>query len=349
MAATQNSTVLDLFDDPVFSARALTDAINLVPNNYGRANELNLFPIRGVATTYVEIEYKNGVLNLLRTAERGARGTAGLRGRRNVRIFKIPHIPHIDALLAADLQNRIPFGATNVLERIQDATNEKLEDMTSKHHITLEAMRMSALDGVLLDADGSVIIDYYAEFGITRKTVDFELDVTTTEVKNKNMEVLRYMEDNLLGETMTSARALCSPEFFDAYTTHPNVKAAYQYYTSQQEVLRNDVRRGFKHANIFWEEYRGNANYVADDGSVLNRKFIPAGEARIYPEGTRQTFQTYLAPPDAMSEVNSAPGPDQLIYVTQERLDHDAGIEFKSQSNPLPLNKRPALVVTATI
>lgn len=346
---TQNSTVLDLFDDPVFASRALTDAINIVPNSYGRLNELNVFPIRGVATTYVEIEYKNGVLNLLRTAERGARGTAALRGRRNVRIFKVPHIPHFDALLASDLQNRIPFGANDVLARVQDATNEKLEDMTSKHFITLEAMRASALNGVLLDADGSVIIDYFAEFGITQKTVSFALGTAGTEIINKNTEVLGYLEDNLLGETMSGARALCSPEFFAAYVTHPNVKEAYKYYTSQPEPLRNDLRKGFKHAGIMWEEYRGNANYVAEDGSVVNRKFIPAGEARIYPEGTRQTFQTYLAPPDALSEVNSAPAEGQLIHVSQERMDHDVGIEFKSQSNPLPIVKRPALLVRATV
>lgn len=344
-----NSTVLDLFTDPIFAARALTDAINIVPNKYGRINTLNIFPIRGVATTYVEIEYKNGVLNLLRTAERGTRGTAALRGRRNVRIFKVPHIPHFDAILASDLQNRIPFGATNALERVQDAVNEKLVDMTSKHFISLEAMRASALNGVLLDADGSVIIDYYAEFGITQKTVNFALTTPGTEVISKNMEVNGYLEDNLLGETMSGTRALCSPEFFNAYVTHPNVKEAYKYYTSQPEPLRNDLRKGFKHADIMWEEYRGTANYVAEDGSSISRRFIPAGEARIYPEGTMHTFQTYLAPPDTLTDVNSVPDADQMIHVSQVRLDHDVGIEFRSQSNPLPIVKRPALLVRATM
>lgn len=344
-----NSTVLDLFDDPVFAARALVDSINVVPNNYGRINELKIFPIRGVATTYVEIEYKNGVLNLLRTAERGARGTAGVRGKRNVRIFKVPHIPHFDDLKSGDLQNRIPFGATDVLERVQNATNEKLEDMARKFHITLEALRASALNGVLLDADGSLIIDYFAEFGITEKVVDFDLTNPNTVITTKNNEVLRHMEDNLHGETMVQAHALCSPEFFDGYTTHANVEKAYTYYTSQAELLRQDVRKGFLHKGILWEEYRGNANYVAEDGSVINRKFIPAGEARIYPTGTSETFQTYLAPPTALSEVNSAPREDQMIYVTQKRLDHDEGIEFKGQANPLPIVKRPALLVRATL
>lgn len=344
-----NSTVLDLFDDPVFSTRALVDAINVVPNTYGRLNELNLFPIRGVATTYVEIEYRNGVLNLLRTAERGTRGTAAVRGQRSVRIFKVPHIPHIDALLASDIQNRIPFGATDALDRVQNAANEKLDEMANKHFITLEALRASALNGVLLDADGSTIIDFFAEFGITEKVVDFDLTNTASNITTKTGDVLRHMEDNLMGETMTRAHALCSPEFFDGFVTHPNVEKAYTYYASQQEALRNDVRKGFLHKGIVYEEYRGNANYLAADGSVINRKFIAAGEARIFPVGTRQTFQTYLAPPDSLSEVNTAPAENQMMYVTQKRLDHDVGIEYRSQSNPLPLVKRPALLVRATL
>ncbi|MEN5084264.1 major capsid protein [Bosea sp. TWI1241] len=344
-----NSTVLDLLDDPVFATRNLVDSVNIVPNTYGRINELGLFPIRGVATTYVEIEYKNGVLNLLRTAERGARGTAAIRGRRNVRIFKVPHIPHLDALASGDLQNRIPYGATDVLDRVQNAVNEKLEDIAGKFHITLEALRASALNGVLLDADGSVIIDYFAEFGITEKVVDFDLTNPATKMMTKNNEVMRYLEDNLHGETMVRAHGLCSPEFFDAYVGHADVEKAYMYYTSQAEPLRQDVRKGFLHRGIMWEEYRGNANYLAEDGTTVNRKFIPAGEARIYPTGTRETFQTYLAPPTALSEVNSAPREDQMIFVTQKRLDHDEGIEFKAQANPLPIVKRPALLVRATM
>jgi hypothetical protein len=344
-----NSTVLDLFDDPVFAARALVDSINIVPNTYGRINELGLFPIRGVATTYVEVEYKNGVLNLLRTAERTTRGTAAVRGKREVRIFKVPHIPHLDCIGSEDLQNRIPFGATDALDRVQNAVNEKLEDMASKFHITLEALRASALNGVLLDADGSTIVNFFTEFGITEKVVDFDLTNDAANITAKHHEVLRHMEDNLHGETMSSAHALCSPEFFDEYVTHPAVEKAYTYYQSQAEPLKRDVRKGFLHKGILWEEYRGNANYLAADGSTINRKFIPAGEARIFPLGTRETFQTYLAPPTALSEVNSAPREDQMVYVTQKRLDHDEGIEFKAQANPLPLVKRPALLVRATL
>lgn len=339
------STILDIFRSPHFSARALTDAVNIVPNLYGRLGELNVFPVRPVPTTYVTIEFKNGVLNLLPTRERGSAGTQGVRGRRNKRVFDIPHIPHDDALLAKDLQNRIAFGSNDVLTPMQDAMTEKLSDMTSKHFITLEHLRISALKGQIVDADGTVIYDLFDEFGVSQKIVDFGLDDVNTDVGTKATEVTGYMEDNLLGETMTGARALCAPDFFADFIKHPSVKDAYKFYTSQQEPMRNDVRKGFRFKNIVWEEYRGSATYLAGDGSTSTRKFIAPGSAQFYPEGTQQTFTTYIAPPDSVDEVNQAPKPGQLIYAKQERMRFDKGIEVHTESNPLPLCKRPALLV----
>jgi hypothetical protein len=87
--------------------------------------------------------------------------------------------------------------------------------MRNKHSITLEHLRMGALKGVILDADGSVIYDLYDEFGITPAVINFDL-TNATNVKKKCADVLRHIEDNLKGEFMTGVHCLCSPEFFDA-------------------------------------------------------------------------------------------------------------------------------------
>ena len=92
--------------------------------------------------------------------------------------------------------------------------------MRNKHAITLEHLRMGALKGVILDADGSTLYDLYSEFGISPKTVNFALSTSTTEVLLKVLEVKRHIEDNLRGEFMTGIMCLCSQGFFDALTTH---------------------------------------------------------------------------------------------------------------------------------
>ena len=53
------------FNSPAFSMAALTSAINIIPNRYGRMEALNLFPVKPVRTRQVIVEEQNGVLNLL--------------------------------------------------------------------------------------------------------------------------------------------------------------------------------------------------------------------------------------------------------------------------------------------
>ena len=72
----------NLFANPAFNMASLTAAINLVPNRYGRLEDLNLFPAKPTRFRQIIIEERNGVLNLLPTLPPGSPGTVGTRGKR---------------------------------------------------------------------------------------------------------------------------------------------------------------------------------------------------------------------------------------------------------------------------
>ena len=72
------------FTNTAFSMTALTNAINILPINYGRVENLNLFPSRSVRFRHITIEEHNGVLSLLPTQVPGAPATVGKRGKRKV-------------------------------------------------------------------------------------------------------------------------------------------------------------------------------------------------------------------------------------------------------------------------
>jgi len=55
------------FNNPGFSMAALTLAINLLPNRYGRLEQMNLFPFKPVRSRQILVEERNGTLNLLPT------------------------------------------------------------------------------------------------------------------------------------------------------------------------------------------------------------------------------------------------------------------------------------------
>ncbi len=325
------------FDNPAFSMASLTAAINIIPNRYGRLEALNLFPTKPVRTRQVLVEEYRGVLNLLPTMPPGAPGTVGTRGKRKVRSFVIPHIPHDDVVLPEEVQGLRGFGSETELESLSDVMARHLETMRNKHAITLEHLRMGALKGVILDADGSVLYNLFNEFEITPKVITFSLGTATTNVKKQCLDVLRHVEDSLLGEFMTGIRCLCSPEFFDALTNHDKVKEAFAYW-QQGAVQINDMRAGFTYGGLTFEEYRGQAV----DINGTSRRFIAAGEAHAFPLGTVDTFATYVSPADFNETANTL---GQPLYAKQAPRLFDRGIDLHTQSNPLPMCHRPGVLV----
>ena len=331
--------MLDPFAGGGFSLTTLTQAINKLPNRYGRLQELGMFPMKGLTTRSLEVEEKNGVLSLLPTKPWGSPGTQNKSGKRKVRTFSIPHMPVEDLVLASDVQGIRAFGTENEVDPVTRKVQEKLQEIRDKVDQTLEWRRFGALKGIILDADASsVIYNLYTEFGISAKAVDFALNVAGTDVRAKCMEVVRHMEDNLLGERKTGVRCLVSPEFFDALVSHANVKAVYANWQAAQERLGGDMRKGFDFGGITFEEYRA----TTPDQNGTSRLYITAKDGHAFPEGTNSTFATFAAPADFTETVNTI---GMQYYAKMERMKFDRGMEIHAQSNVLPLCMRPEVLV----
>lgn len=332
--------MINPFENEAFSMTSLTSAINLLPNMYGKLGAMNLFPQKSVRTRHISVEEQNGVLNLLPTQLPGGPSTFEGRTKRKLRSFTIPHIPHDDIILPEEIQGIRAFGTENELESMANVVTDHLQSMRNKHAITLEYLRMGALKGIILDADGSTLYNLYDEFEITPKTVSFALGTANTDVKKKCLEVVRYIEDNLRGEFMTGVHCLVSAEFFDTLTSHAKVKEAYERW-QEGAALRDDMRSGFTFGGITFEEYRGQA--TSPDGTV--QRFIASGEGHCFPIGTAESFVTYFAPADFNETVNTLGLP---IYAKQEPRKFDRGTELHTQSNPLPMCLRPGVLVKIT-
>jgi hypothetical protein len=325
------------FDNPSFSMSALTAAINILPNNYGLMESMGLFPTKPVRFRSVVVEEKNGILTLLPTMPVGSPGTVGKRGKRKLRSFAIPHIPHDDVVLPEEVQGIRAFGSETEVQTVASVMAEHLQTMRNKHSITLEHLRIGALKGIILDADGSELYNLFDLFEITPKVVNFQLTNAATDVKKKCLDLKRYLEKNLKGERMNGVHCLVSEEFFDALTSHDNVKAAYDRWQDGL-ALRSDLRTGFTFAGITFEEYSGEAS----DGDDNVHRFIAAGEGHAFPLGTVDTFATYFAPADFNETANTL---GQPLYAKQEPRKFERGTDIHTQSNPLPMCHRPAVLV----
>ena len=332
--------LLNPFSADGYSLAEMTKAISLVPNQYGRVNALGLFGTEPLSQRNALVESIEGELRLLPARAVGAPATMGSRDRPKVRSFVVPHIPHNDVLLPEEIQGIRGFGMAAGEDPMATVLARKLARMRAKHGQTLEYMRVNALRGITKDGSGDTVYDWHSEFGTSQTSVDFLLGTSTEDVVTKTTAVARHIEESLKGETMSGIHALVSPEFFDKLVKHKTVKEAYTFFqgASGTNPLRDDMRRGFPFGSITFEEYAGSVTLAT--GST--ERLIPAGEGIAFPLGTMDTFTTYFAPANLMEAVGTY---GQELYAYQIERPDGTGIDLYSQSNPLPIVKRPALCV----
>ncbi len=329
------------FEKP-FELVDYTQELLLVPNSWGLLNELGIFSEEGVSQHSVTVESSEGTLGLVTDKVRGERNNVNKGDTRSLRSFPIPHFPLDDAVKPEDIQGRRAYGSPDQAEIEAAVIARKLERIRMNHAVTLEAARAYAITaGAIYAPNGTVSGSFYTDFGITRKSIDFVLGTTTTDLNAKSEEGIAHIQDTIQsGEVVNNIIVICSPAFFGKLINHATIKEAYKYYTSTQEPLRNrlgsGVYRRFVHGGVEYIEYRGSYNGVA---------LIPAGEAYMLPQGTSDMFKTYFSPANKFSHINTL---GEAAYVFTYRNPTDSEITIQSESNFLNLIRRPQAVVKLT-
>jgi hypothetical protein len=256
-----------------------------------------------------------------------------------MRSFALPWIPHDDVILPADIQGMPALGVSDAADPLVDVMNRKLTLMRRKHAQTREYMEMNALRGIVKDGAGTTLYDYFSEFGLEKISVDFVFGTAGTNIQGKVRTVLRGIEDNLLGETMTTAHALVSSEFFDKLISHPKTEEAYKFFSATGgQPLREDMRRAFPFAGILFEEYNGSVTL----SNGTSERLIPAGEGIAFPLGTFDTFTTYGGPANLLETANTVGLP---LYARQMMDAKGRWIDLMTEASILPVNKRPRLAI----
>lgn len=322
-----------------FQLTDLTQDLMLIPNTWGLINELNIFSPESVSQHSVTVESTSGTLGLITDRVRGDRNNVSRDELRTLRSFPVPHFPLDDAVKPEDIQGVRAYGTSEAAETEANVIARKLERIRRNHAVTLEFARAQALtQGTIYAPNGTVSGNYYTEFGVTRKEIDFVLGTATTNLLAKSEEGIAHIQDNILsGESVNNIIILCSPEFFSKLIDHASVKEAYKYYSSTQEPLRQrlgtGVYRRFIHGSVEYIEYRGSYN---------GQRLIPVGEAYMLPQGTSDTFKTYFSPANRFSHVNTL---GEQAYVWTMRDPNDSEITIQSESNFINLIRRPQCIV----
>lgn len=326
--------MLDVFRDDAFTMRSLTAAINKAPYRPGRIGSLGLFRESGMTTVVAMIEEKEGQLSLISATPRGGPGSVIGADKRTARPFKAQHLERESTIYADEVQGVRAFGEETVLQTVQGMVNERLATLRQMHEVTLEHHRVGAIQGRVLDADGSTtLVNLFDEFDVDQQTEELEFD--GADLRSQVVGVQRLIESELGAQPISGYRAFCGDLFFDRLIESTAVKETLKY--QEGKVLRDDLRKGFDFGGVTWENYRGRV------GSV---NFFATSEAYVVPEGVPDLFIVKFAPADTIDTVNTVGLPLYAQMITDK--DMNRWVKAHTQSNPLALCTRPRAVVKLT-
>lgn len=338
---------LDVFNNDAFSVTTMLEPVNKMPTQPGVLGSLNIFESRGVSTTSVGITMKEGRLDLIETTPRGAPIKMAEPRDKNARNFNIPRIAKGDKLFAAELQNVIAdIGETDV-DLAARILAEKQQQLKQDVVYTDEYHMLGAIQGILLDADGSELYDFYDEWDISQPA-EIDMNLTTAADGDLRKSIVSLISRPLIrasqaGTAVSRVIGLAGDTFYDELVANPEVRETYKNYAAAADLRGNNGEGAafstFRYGGVDWINYQG-----SDDNDTIA---IDTDDAVIFPVGVPGMFRKIMGPGETFDLVNRI-GRDVYPLIVRD-TDRNMWVQPEIYAYHLFLNTRPDLVLRATV
>lgn len=329
---------MDIFDNDAFSLVSMTAAVEKLPFIPGFLGSLGIFGNgEGVPTDTISIERKDQVLTPIKTSERGTEPPMGSTEKAKLRSFHIPRVAKSDQVFARQVQGVRAFGTEGDLVTATTLIAQKQAKLRQEHELTMELHRLGAAQGILLDTDGTVLYNFFTEFGISQPAeIDFDLD-NASPVEGVLTNLIRAVKRSIIRALGNSYNpgvrivAMCGDTFFDQFTTHPDVRVTYKNWEAAQALRGAEVFSTFRFGEIDWVNYQG-----TDDNSTVA---IGVGQVKFIVTGVPGLYRRINGPGEDMETVNTIGRP---IYANLVRdLKRNQWVQPEIFSYPLHMCSRP--------
>lgn len=335
---------MDIFNNSAFSATSLSGAVQKRAYRPQLLGNLNIFDPEPVRTRNIFVDRIDGGLTLIPTSADGAAPENLANETRDAVSLRTTRLAKRFTLYAHELDGIRGFGTETELMAVQREYMRRMDRINDDMELTHEFHRLGALQGLLLDADGSTVIyDYSAQFNeAIPAATSFELDDPTTDVSAVCKGIARSMarsgKGNLAG---ASIHALAGDDFYDALVSHPNVEKFYlnQAAARQAQQDQGQIFESFRFGGITFHNYQG-----TDDNSTVA---IPTAEAKFFPVGARDVFKVAYSPLESLEFVGT---PGQRVY-GMNIPDRERNMWTKGEiySYPLYMCQQPRVLRKATL
>lgn len=337
---------LDIFNNDAFTLQSMLQALEKTDYLPQRLGQLGIFTPNPVRTEIVSIESRDGVLSLIQTTQRGAPLPNRVTEKRNIRPFRTVRIAKQDHITASELAFIRAFGSESELQQVQNEIARRFSGPTglqSDVELTFENMRLGAVQGIVTDADGSTIYNWFTEFGVSQSAeIDFDLDnaapVSGAVLKLCN-QIVRSMMKAAKGiwNPATRVYALVGDAFWDGLITHNEVRETYLNTQQASDLRMGNAYESFNYGTITFENYRG-----TDDGTSVA---INTDKAKFFPINATGAFLEVFSPGEQFEHIGQLGQRLYPMIVPDRERQMYADIEVYSY--PLHICTRPAMLQRA--
>ena len=338
--------ILNVLNNDAFTLASMTAAISKVATVPERLGQLGLFPAAPIRTELATVEVREGKIKLIQTSDRGEDIESRNKGQKGqMKFFQTKRLAVKDRIRATDLQFLRQFGTEDQVKQLQQeialrqtGPNGLMADL----NLTFESMRLSAIDGILKDADGTVLYDYFTELGITKpSSVVVPLSTATEgalrEFVQKN--VTRHMRRKAKGARFTKIHALCGENAYDKLHKNPEFRETFLNQQAANELRQSYDGEVTDFAGVQWEEYIGtdDSTHELEPDEI---KFVPGGIGNT-------VFQHVQSPGEKFSDVGQL-GKEFYTWLKWDNDDDPSWVDIHLVAYPLFLNTRPEMVRIGT-
>lgn len=330
---------LDIFRKKAFATTTLTNHVNRLPHAPNRLGQMGIFQVKNVVNRTIWIAMKDGRLTLIPISALGAPLPQNEKDLREAEAFPTFRVAKGDRVTAEEVQDMVAPGTENTLQTVADEVQERLTTIREDMELTREHMRLGAINGLMVDADGSTVIDFFNKFGVTRPgEIDFDLDNATMPTLADNcLEVSKlmfYASKGVWKPGQTSIVAPCGHSFWRKLITNPDVIDYYKQTTDGAALDRNV--QSFNMHGITFELYWG----TEDDSTVS----VPSTKCRFVPRNTNGAFQEVYAPAEFAPFVNKKGKREYAMIIPDNK--RQAYVDVELYMYPLFMCTRPEMLIT---
>ena len=344
--------MLDWVNSDEFGLIAMTNAINLQPYRPTKVQQLGLFEEAGVDHWIITIERRHGKLRVLPIQEPTGKKNALQEIPDDLIPFHIRHVNENEFLYPAQFQSRRQFGTSEATIDVQGEINRKQLALAQNLQHTLEYHRITMLDtGQVKDADGTVVLDLFAEFEVTPEPeIAFDLANTDHATLIDNIDtMLMTMSENLLNVELEECIAFAGKNFWSAFVAHAGVRDDYQRWRAQGDLLAgsadgqmgdflrtNYFRRGFSYRNVTWHYYQ----------NPTDQQFIDPDKVLFFPPPMSELYLTKWAPSQRRFETINTIGLPMYSWINDPSPEWS---ELYAEMNDLNIMTQPKALMKGRV